>query len=295
VWLLCALAGMAGSPVATADSAAELRARYRELVTTVDSNPFHAPLTVSSREQGEVVSAEVYGVIDKPFAQVAKVIASPRGWCEFMLLSLHIKTCTQQGNGDDGKVTLYLGTKDYQTPDASYEITYVFAVTSDQEHVLVGLDAPTGPMGSKRNHIMVEAVPVNGHTILHFLSSIQLSGVSRIATSTYLATIGRSRIGFTTIMNEAGLPVPIKGVQGMIERNAMRYFLALQSHLEGQSVPEERRFEWRMDDWFERTERFHDQLYETPKEKYLVNKRRERANQMERQQRVDAAASDGAR
>jgi hypothetical protein len=293
--LLCVLACVAGAPVTRADSATELRARYRELVTTVDANPFHAPLTVSSREQGEVVSAEVYGVIDKPFAQVAKVIASPRGWCEFMLLSLHIKTCTRQGDGDDGKVTLFLGTKDYQTPDAAYEITYVFAVTADPEHVLVGLVAPTGPMGSKRNHIMVEAVPVDGHTILHFLSSIQLSGVSRIATSTYLATIGRSRIGFSTVMNEVGQPVPIKGVQGMIERNAMRYFLALQSHLEGLGVPEEQRFEWRMNDWFERTERFHDQLYETPKEKYLANKRREYANQIERQRRLDAVVTGRAR
>lgn len=74
----------------------------------------------------------------------------------------------------------------------------------------------------------------------------------------------------------------------MIERNAVRYFLALQVDLETRTLPAAGRFEQQMHRWYELTQRF-PQLYDLPKADYVANKRRERDNQFELQQSIDNA------
>jgi hypothetical protein len=182
-----------------------------------------------------------------------------------------------------------VGTKDYQTPDEAYEVQYRFKATRDLEQIQVELESSRGPMGAKRNRLTVEAMSMNGETILHFTSAIEMSTVSRVATATYLATLGRHRIGFSVVEDGDGKKTPVKGIKGMIERNAMRYYLALQTHIEQRKEPESTRFERSLSTWFDLTERFHDQLYEVPREEYLENKKRERLNQTAMQIRIDAA------
>ena len=110
-----------------------------------------------------------------------------------------------------------------------------------------------------------------------------------MATSTYLATLGRRKIGFSSVLDAAGKRVPVKGVKAMIERNAVRYFLAMQVYLDTRKLPAAGRFEQQIDRWFDLTEHFHEQLYELPKADYLANKRRERDNQFELQRSIDNA------
>lgn len=269
-----------------ASSADDLAAHYRELTANIESNPFNAPVAVQSGEQGDTVSAEVHGVLDQPFAVVADVLGEAQSWCSFMTLSLHIKACTW--TPATSTITLYVGTKDYQTPDEAYEVQYRFKANREPEHIVVELDSSHGPMGAKRNRIAVEAMSMNGETILHFTSSIEMSTVSRLATATYLATLGRHRIGFSMVEDGEGKKTPVKGVKGMIERNAMRYYLALQTHIEQRKEPETLRFERSINAWFDLTERYHDQLYEVSREKYIENKKSERLNQVKMQSRIDA-------
>lgn len=270
-----------------ASSVDELVAHYRELTTHVDDNPFHAPVAVRSDEQGDTLSAEVYGVLDQPFSVIAEELGEAQAWCAFMTLSLHIKACTW--TPATSTITLYVGTKDYQTPDEAYEVQYRFKASREPELIVIELESSHGPMGAKRNRLTVEAMSMNGETILHFTSSIEMSTVSRLATATYLATLGRHRIGFSLIDDGEGKKTPVKGVKGMIERNAMRYYLALQTHIEQRKEPETLRFERSINSWFDLTERYHDQLYEVPREKYIENKKRERLNQTAMQSRIDAA------
>ena len=65
----------------------------------------------------------------------------------------------------------------------------------------------------------------------------------------------------------------------MIERNAMRYHLAVKAYLGTLEVSEPRRFERRLERWFELTSDYRTQLFEMERDEYLRCKRRERANQ----------------
>ncbi len=267
----------------------ELRAHYRELTKNVASNPFGMPLRVQSDEQGDKVSAEVYGVVDQPFSAVAELLGDARRWCGFLLLSVNVKSCTVGQDAADELLTLYVARKDYQTPQQAYAMRYVFHASRDAQRIEVSLDANDGPLGTRDNHIRLNAIDIDGQTLVHFTSAMQFGTVSRMATATYLATLGRGKIGFSNVPDAVGKPVPIKGVQAMIERNVVRYFLALQVDLDTRTLSDAGRFEQQMNRWFDLTERFHTQLYELPKADYLANKRRERGNQFELQQGIDNA------
>jgi hypothetical protein len=64
-------------------------------------------------------------------------------------------------------------------------------------------------------------------------------------------------------------------VKGILERNAMRYYLALEAFFATRHLPEPERFEARIDYWFELTSRFPRQLWEMEREEYLLTKRLE--------------------
>src|SRR4029079_6106179 len=93
----------------------------------------------------------------------------------------------------------------------------------------------------------------------------------------YFATIGREKVGFTVIGRKAGgEPDYIRGPRGLMERNAMRYFLTLDAHLAGVDAPPSERAEKRMRRWFEEVERYPVQLHEAHLATYLENKRSDR-------------------
>ena len=55
-----------------------------------------------------------------------------------------------------------------------------------------------------------------------------------MAMQTYLATIGSQKVGFTVVDKQAdGKPVYQGGVLGLLERNTMRYYLAIDAYLVG--------------------------------------------------------------
>ncbi len=265
----------------------ELRAHYRELTANVAANSFGLPMGVQSSEQGDQVSAEVYAVVEQPFAAMAETLAEVRGWCGFMLLSVNVKSCAVETGAAGALLVLYIGRKDYQTPSQAYEMRYVFRATRDAQHAEIFLDADAGPLGTRDNHIHLDAIDVDGRTLVHFTSSMRLGTMSRMVTATYLATLGSGKIGFSNVPDAAGRPVPVKGVQAMIERNAVRYVLALQVYVDARALAQSERFEQQINRWFEFTERFHAQLYELPKADYLANKRRERDNQVALQRKID--------
>jgi len=67
----------------------------------------------------------------------------------------------------------------------------------------------------------------------------------------------------------------------VVERNTMRYYLAIESYLGALSAPPQTRLEKRLQDWFAASERYSRQLHEMERGEYLEMKRRE----YQRQQR----------
>jgi hypothetical protein len=107
---------------------------------------------------------------------------------------------------------------------------------------------------------------------LRFRYSLQLGAMTRAAMSVYLSSAGRHRVGFSTDSENQQL---VGGLRGMIERNAMRFYLGLQAYLDALHLPEDERHAARLEGWFDLTERYPEQLRELDRETYLDQKRRE--------------------
>ena len=62
---------------------------------------------------------------------------------------------------------------------------------------------------------------------------------------------------------------------GVMERNTMRYYLAIDAYLDSLAAPAGQRVERRLRAWFDATERYPRQLREVDREAYLRMKRQE--------------------
>jgi hypothetical protein len=111
---------------------------------------------------------------------------------------------------------------------------------------------------------------------MHLTYSYTYGLAGKLAMQAYLATIGSDKVGFTVIGKEAdGAPEYIGGVRGVVERNTMRYYLAIDSYLGAVTAPPRHRLEKRLQSWFAATEQYPRQLHELGKADYLDMKRSE--------------------
>lgn len=267
-----------------------LRAVYRELRPSLQDNAFGEPLLVRSAAAGEDArSAEVYGVLPHAFRRLSLALRSPAQWCAFLPVNQNVKACTWQRRPEVTRVSLYVGRKHYQPPERAFELHGRFAVEADAaDYLRVRLRAPKGPAGTEDYDIVFEAVDLGGRAFVHLHSSYDSSFRSRMATEAYLSTLGRDKVGFSVIGRTAdGRPRFVKGVHGIVERNAMRYYLALAAYLETDHLPPEQRFEARLTAWYEKTERYARQLRELSREEYMQAKRKERAHQQRLQRNLE--------
>ncbi|MCW8922947.1 MAG: hypothetical protein OQK69_04875, partial [Gammaproteobacteria bacterium] len=94
------------------------------------------------------------------------------------------------------------------------------------------------------------------------------------------------KTGFSQIIID-GKPEPVQGIRGIIERNVMRYHLAVNAFFSAQSLPEDHRHEATLTGWFTKNDSY-PQLHEMDEEEYLEIKREEWQNQQRLQQALDA-------
>jgi hypothetical protein len=64
-------------------------------------------------------------------------------------------------------------------------------------------------------------------------------------------------------------------VLGLLERNTMRYYLAIDAYLSAYSLPPGDQAEKRIREWYTSTERYAEQLHEMDQAEYLEMKRKE--------------------
>jgi len=275
--------------LAWADSAGEaLTARYQALRPQLETNVYGVPIHIESAEDGELRRGEVYGVLTHSFPRLSEALRNPREWCEIALLHLNIKTCTHEKRDGADALTFYSGRKFYEPPEKAYVLRYAFRVDAARtDYLAVTLTAPSGPLGTSDYLIAFEAIPLGQATFVHFRYAYRPSLTSSFATGGYLATLGSGKVGFTvTGRDRQGRSEHIGGVRGIVERNAMRYYLAIQAYFETRDKSSAQRFER----WFDLTERYPVQLHELEKPEYLQYKLQERRQQDEHQRALDAAA-----
>ena len=270
-----------------------LSGRYPELQEAARRGPFGLPLQVHSEERETQISAEIYGIIDHPFRALATTFTEPGGWCNFLVLNPNIKTCTFRREAQETLLTLYIGSKSYRAPESATEQVYRFLARARQpEYAAISLTAPQGLLGTTAHRFEFEAGSVAGKTVVALSSSFEPSMVSKLLTGIYLSTLGRGKIGFSREATETGVPADyVRGVKGMIERNAMRYYLALKAVLDTNDLPAGRQFEARARLAYDLMDLYPAQLRQMDKAEYLDIKSREYQNQIRLQQKLAFARS----
>lgn len=292
--LLLSLCTPAGAAEAAAGERGLLE-KYGALRSDLQKNQFGAPIALLSHESKGAVSVDMYGVFNHPFEAVREALRSPDDWCDITLLHINIKACTYRAGVGESLLTLYSGRKYYQPPVDAYPLKLRFRVISDQPGYLsLALDAEEGPLRTKDHRITVEAAPLDfQRTFIHFSYGYAHGAMARMAIHTYFSTLGRDKIGFS-LVGKGDDRHFVEGVRGAIERNTMRYYLALQSYLDTLKLPEGQRFEQRLNRWFDLTSKYPRQLKEMEKGEYLSQKRREHANQLEWQKKEPGGKGAGA-
>jgi hypothetical protein len=270
-----------------------LSSYYHDLQEAARLGPFGLPLQVHSEERPNLVSAEIRGIVDHPFETLGATFVQPAPWCDFLFLNPNIKACTFQGHAQEILLTLYIGTRNYRSPEAARQQPYRFLVRARQsQYAAISLSASEGLLGTKAHLFEFEAASVAGKTVVALRSSYEPSALSRLVTAIYLATLGRDKIGFSRQQSGNGAEAGyVRGVQGMIERGVMRYYLALKAFLDTQQLPASRQFEARLNTLYDLMEMYPAQLRQMEKAEYLDIKRRERENQIRLHQKIGQAGS----
>ena len=277
-------ANNADRPTFTQQQAA-LLARYQQLKDTLAHSIFGSAIQLNSNIDKRAALGEVFAVLDTPLAALRTTLSRPAQWCDLAILHINIKTCLY----DKDWVTFFVGRKYYQPPDAAFELQYHFTIVANNDDYLnIKLTAPEGPLGTSDYLIILEATAIDAeHSFIRFEYRYRFGYIAKLAMQTYLATLGRNKVGFTIIgTDDADQPVYIKGLQGVIERNVMRYIFAIQSVLETRQTEESKRRTARFQHWYTHTEKYPQQLVELTLDEYMTNKQRELINQLEMQKTI---------
>jgi hypothetical protein len=171
-----------------------------------------------------------------------------------------------------------IGRKHEQALSSAFRAEFDYSVAASRPGYLdVELKAPQGPLGTGNYRIGFEAVGVAAkHSFVHLQYSYAHDAEARAAMQLYLATTGRGKVGFTLVDGPGGAPPQlVDGVRGASERNAMRYYLAIDAYLGTLVWPASERFERSIERWFSSTERYPRQLHEIDRDAYLEMKRAE--------------------
>jgi hypothetical protein len=184
----------------------------------------------------------------------------------------------QEGAGGADRLLVRIGRKSDQPVEQAYRLDFALqTVTASSDYLESRLLAREGPLGTRDYRIVVSAIPLDaGRSFLHLRYSYGFGVAGRLAMQAYLATAGSDKVGFTVTGRDAnGKPEYIRGVRGAVERNAMRYYLAIDAHLDSLDAPREQQVEKRIQSWFSATERYARQLHEMDRSTYAAMKRQE--------------------
>ena len=271
-------AGSAWAGAVEAQSAALLSARYEALRGELSQNPYRRPIYMESSEISGGVSGDVFAIVDYPFSTTEGALTGPEQWCDILILHLNTKFCRVSKAGPGKVLNVAIGRKFDQPLDKAYRVDFAFDVVAGTPNYLkVKLDADTGPLSTRNYRIALEAIPLeSGRSFIHLTYSYTYGLAGRLALQTYLGTVGSRKVGFTVVGTQSdGKPRHVGGLRGVVERNSMRYYLAIEAFLGAISVSPPARFEKRLHDWFDAVERYPLQLHEMERSDYFAMKRKE--------------------
>jgi len=251
-----------------------LRQRYAAIAPQLAASPYGRPLKIESVQDEGDLQGDVQAVVEHPFATLDRELRSAARWCDILILHLNTKQCVSS----DTQLAVAVGRKYDQPLADAYHLNFDYRVAASAPDFLkVVLNAKDGPFGTHDYRIVVEATPLDPrHAFLHMSYAYGYGFAARMALQGYLATIGRDKVGFTVVGRQRdGQPVYVDNVRGVVERNAMRYYLAIDAYLASLAAPPGEQQERRLLAWFNATERYRRQLHEMEQADYVAMKRSE--------------------
>jgi hypothetical protein len=238
-------------------------------------SPFGRPLLLESIESDGRVRGTILALVDRPIEALLEGLDTPSEWCEVMILHLNVRFCEASRAGTARSLAVLIGRKGAEEGDGSHALDLEFqnqGATAPQLSVM--MTAAEGPMGTRDYRLSLDAIPVGRkQSFVRLTYAYEYGTAARIAMSTYLETLGRRKVGFSrTTTSAPGEIQYVGGLRGVLERNTMRYYLAIETYLASADQPVATRPGWRFRTWFDETERYSRQLHEISKRDYLAGK-----------------------
>jgi len=286
----CILVGLIGVTLLLGRAEAQqqnndsLLQRYAELREQLANSQFQRPLVLESSDQSGQLKGEIYAQLEQPFAVVAPQLQTMAQWCDVLILHLNVKSCRPASVDSVDTLKISIGRKFEQPLADAYPFIFVYQVDASQPDFLqVQLTAADGPMGTSNYNIELQITALDEQrSFLHLSYTYRYGLASHAAMQGYLNTIGRDKVGFSiTGYDSDGQPIYQDGMRGVVERNTMRYYLALESYLGALLGAPAERQEQRLNDWYSAVERYPLQLHELERDEYLAMKRKEIRRQRE--------------
>ncbi|MBU6270400.1 MAG: hypothetical protein KGQ67_03770 [Betaproteobacteria bacterium] len=240
-------------------------------------------LWLVSREEGDTLRGDIHAISPTPYDEVRQALRRASAWCELLILHLNVKFCRAEGSAGEESLVVGLGRKFEQPLGDAHWIRLAFRQQeSSDRRFAVGLQAAEGPLGTRNYRIALEAAPQGEReTLLHVTYAYQSSWTARAAMQVYLATAGSDKVGFSREGAGAAAPL-VGGMRGSLERNAMRYYLAIEAWLGTLGLAPAERQHRALEEWFSATERYPRQLQEVTRKEYIAMKTREIQRQQSR-------------
>jgi hypothetical protein len=236
------------------------------------------PVYLESTETPDRLRGDVYTLVDHPFADVRVALTRAERWCDILILHVNVQYCRATGAPGHELLNAGIGRKIDQPLADVYWLDLVYEVPhGGDDYLNIELKASNGPLGTKDYLIVVEVAAYGAaQSVMHFTYAYSYGFMARLAMQAYLMTGGSKKVGFSVIgANAEGLPTYIGGVRGVLERNTMRYYLAIESYLGAQGGAAGTQLAKRLDDWYSATERYPIQLHEIERDAYLEMKHRQ--------------------
>lgn len=269
---------LVGQVCAEVEGAGSLLAAHAKLEQQLSDNPFGRPLHLESEEDNSRLFGEIYAEIPYPFSVASKALQNMGDWCDVLILHLNTKSCRANPSQAGDTLSLHIGRKHPQKLSSAKLVDFDYAVIDEKtDYLEVMLDAEKGPMGTSQYRIVLKMTPLNSNTsFLHLTYSYRYNLMAKVAMEGYLTTLGRDKVGFSVAgHDDQGKPEYVQGMRAVVERNTMRYYLAIEAYLDSLSVPPKEQIERRLNDWFDRSEEYATQLREIGREEYLTMKQHE--------------------
>lgn len=275
ITLLCMLAY---ASLAQAQDATSLQAKYTALHQQLSNNQFQRPLYLQSSEGSGELQGDVYAVMAQPYAVVGAALQSIDGWCDILILHINVKSCRASTPKTGATLSVNIGRKFDRPLADAYLFEFLYQVVAEKSNYLqVALSADKGPLSTSDYRILLEVAQLDAeHSFLHLAYSYDYGLMARVAMQSYLATRGRDKVGFSVVGTGANhQPIYIDGLRGVVERNTMRYYLAIEAYLGALSLPPSQQLDKRLNDWQASVENYPLQLHELDADEYLDMKHKE--------------------